>query len=107
MAVYNKLVRDKIPEIITEQGQELDTVTLDEANYEKELKKKLSEEVSEYLESTEDNEALEELADILELLQSLASIHGGTINEVEEIRVNKAEKKGGFERKVFLKSVED
>ncbi|TFB19575.1 phosphoribosyl-ATP pyrophosphohydrolase [Filobacillus milosensis] len=107
MPTYNKLVRDKIPEIIKENGQKFNSSILDEDKYFKELNKKLNEEVAEYQESDNSQGAIEELADILELMHSLAKVHGASIDTVEKVRQEKAEKRGGFEKRIFLESVED
>jgi predicted house-cleaning noncanonical NTP pyrophosphatase (MazG superfamily) len=50
---------------------------------------------------------VEELADLLEVIRTLATHHGSSIEEVEAVRINKAEKRGGFQEKVFLIEVED
>ena len=76
MPTYNKLVRDKIPQIIEQTGKEFHTRTLNEEEYIVELKKKLNEEISEYQNSRNNEEAMEELADVLEVIHSLAKIHG-------------------------------
>lgn len=107
MPVYNKLVRDRIPEIIENDGKQCTTKILDEETYIVELKKKVHEELQEYEEATSDEEAIEELADILELMHALAKTHGSTIEEIEKVRAEKAEKRGGFNDKVFLIEVED
>lgn len=107
MPLYNKLVRDKIPEVIKKTGKSYRVRTLNHHEYIIELKKKLTEEVDEYLNAPDDAEAIEELADILELIHALAKIHNSTINEVEAIRVEKANKRGGFQDKVFLIDVDD
>lgn len=97
MPVYNKLVRDRIPEIIENSGKKFTTKILDDDQYELELKKKLLEEMEEYQNASNDNEALEELADLLELMHALAKVHGASMEEVEKIRQDKASKRGGFE----------
>ncbi|WP_233880790.1 nucleoside triphosphate pyrophosphohydrolase [Virgibacillus halodenitrificans] len=107
MPTYHKLVRDRIPEIIQSTGKELKTEILNNTRYIEELKKKLNEEVTEYQEATSDEEALEELADVLELMLALAKQHGATIDEVEKIRKEKAEKRGAFNEKIYLIEVED
>ena len=107
MPVYNKLVRDRIPEIIENSGKKFTTKILDDDQYELELKKKLKEEMEEYQNASNDNEALEELADLLELMHALAKVHGASMEEVEKIRQDKASKRGGFEEKIFLIEVED
>lgn len=107
MPIYNKLVRDRIPEIIEKDGKQCSTEILDDKTYVVELKKKIREELQEYEEATTDEEAIEELADILELMHALAKTHGSTMEEVEKVRAEKAIKRGGFNDKIFLIEVED
>ena len=107
MPVYNKLVRDKIPEVIEKAGKNYQSKTLNDGEYIIELKRKLGEEVEEYLNAKDDAEAIEELADVLELIHALANIHKSTIKEIEAIRVEKANDRGGFQDKLFLIDVED
>lgn len=107
MPIYNKLVRDRIPDIIENSGKKFTTRILDDEEYAAELKKKLLEEIEEYQQAKSNEESLEELADVLELMHALAKIHGANIEEVEKIRAEKAEKRGGFEEKIFLIEVED
>lgn len=107
MPSYNKLVRDRIPEVITRNGKKCSTRILDNEEYIKELKKKSFEELEEYVKAQTDEEAIEELADILEILHALADVHGSTMREVDVIRKSKAEKRGGFQDKVFLIEVVD
>ncbi|GAB3802243.1 pyrophosphohydrolase domain-containing protein [Virgibacillus kimchii] len=107
MPTYNKLIRDRIPEIIENTGKSFKTEILSDERYIAELKKKLNEEVGEYQEAANDSDALEELADILELMHALAGEHGGSIGKVEQIRKKKAEKRGAFNDKIFLIEVED
>ncbi|SFF05561.1 nucleoside triphosphate pyrophosphohydrolase [Alteribacillus iranensis] len=107
MTVHNKLVRDKIPEIIERAGKKYTATKLNEEEFARELRKKLEEEVSEYMEAEKDQDALEELADISELLHALAQVHGGRMEDVEDIRKEKAEKRGGFERRIFLQEVQE
>ena len=107
MPVYNKLVRDKIPEIIKSSGKEFRTKQLNEDEYIKELRSKLNEEISEYLEAYTDEQSLEELADVLEIIHRLADVHGSNIESVEDIRKEKHIKRGGFQEKIFLIDVED
>ncbi len=107
MIIYNKLVRDLIPEIIQADGKSCEIDILDKDTYLIELKNKLSEEVTEYLEAENNKQALEELADILEIMQALAKSHNASIETVEKIRAEKAKKRGGFEERIFLKSVRE
>nr|WP_295974822.1 nucleoside triphosphate pyrophosphohydrolase [uncultured Bacillus sp.] len=107
MPIHNKLVRDKIPQIIKKSGKTPIIETLDQENYITELRKKSKEELQEYLSAKTNEEAIEELADLLEIIHSLAEIHDSSIDEVERIRVKKAEERGGFKDKVFLIEVQD
>lgn len=96
--VYNKLVRDRIPEIIEKSGKKFVIDVMDEEAYKIELNKKLMEEVQEYLE----NESVEEIADILEVIYSILKLKGVTIEEVEHIRKQKKATIGGFDQKIKL-----
>lgn len=107
MPVHNKLVRDKIPEVIEKSGKQYRIRTLNDHEYIIELKKKLGEEVEEYLNAKNDVEAVEELADVLQLIHALAKIHNSNIDQVETIRIDKANKRGGFQDRVFLIDVDD
>jgi len=107
MPVYNKLVRDKIPQIIEASGKTYTTRMLDEQEYRRELRQKAFEELEEYISANDDAMALEELADLLEIVHALAECHGANIEKVEAIRAEKAEKRGGFREKIFLIEVHD
>ncbi|MCZ0757111.1 nucleoside triphosphate pyrophosphohydrolase, partial [Anoxybacillus sp. J5B_2022] len=104
---YNKLVRDKIPQIIEAAGKTFAMRTLSDEEYRQELRKKAFEELEEYMNAKDDATAVEELADLLEIIHALAECHGATIEQVEAIRAEKAEKRGGFQEKIFLIEVHD
>ncbi|MCR5297364.1 MAG: nucleoside triphosphate pyrophosphohydrolase [Clostridiales bacterium] len=99
--VYRKLVRDRIPEIIEQAGQACVCSVLSDDEYLKMLDEKLDEELAEYRES----KSMEELADLLEVVRAVAFARGSSPEEVEEIRRMKAEKRGGFEKKILLEEV--
>lgn len=107
MPVYNKLVRDRIPEIIEQSGKKCTTEILDDKEYVIALKKKLREELAEYEEAETNETAIEELADMLEIIHSLVRVHGTDMNQLEAVRKEKALKRGAFREKVFLIEVED
>ncbi|MCM3618438.1 nucleoside triphosphate pyrophosphohydrolase [Sutcliffiella horikoshii] len=107
MPKYNKLVRDKIPEIIELTGKKYTTRILSEEEYINELKNKSFEELEEYRNAVTKEEALEELADLMEVIHAFAKYHNTILNEVEELRQKKAEKRGAFEERIFLIEVED
>ena len=95
---YNKLVRDLIPEIIEQSGNECRTRILSDEEYLKMLDLKLDEELTEY----HKDQNVEELADLLELIYAAAIARGYTLEELESVRAEKAKKRGGFEKKIFL-----
>ena len=101
--VYNKLVRDKIPEIIENDGKPCTCSILSDEEYLKKLDEKLGEELAEYQES----KSMEELADLLEVMRSVAAARGSSIEEVERIRLDKAAKRGGFEKRILLLEVQE
>ncbi|OIJ14526.1 phosphoribosyl-ATP pyrophosphohydrolase [Anaerobacillus arseniciselenatis] len=107
MPIYNKLVRDRIPEIIEKSGKQFTSSILNDEQYIEELKNKGFEELEEYTYAANDTVALEELADVLEIIHALAAHHGSTFEEIEEIRKEKVKKRGGFQEKIFLHEVED
>ena len=98
---YNKLIRDRIPEIIEASGKRCVCSTLSDEEYLAKLDAKLNEELSEYQES----KSMEELADLLEVIRTVAAARGSSMEEVESIRRDKAEKRGGFEKKILLTEV--
>ena len=102
MRIYNKLVRDNIPDIIKNQGEKPYVSVLDDKRYNTQLRKKLKEEVREYLISEE----IEELADIIEVVEAIANHKGSSLEKVLEIKEKKAVKNGKFEKRLFLKKVE-
>lgn len=102
MIQYNKLVRDKIPDIIRSNGEILLTRILSDEEYLQELDKKLNEEVMEYLES----KSLEEVSDILEVIYSIIEARGHSKEELTSAYEKKHNERGGFSDKVYLLSKE-
>ena len=102
MKVYNKLVRDKIPEIIAADGKTCKTRILSDKEYVATLEVKLNEEVAEY----RADKSLEEMADVLEVLQTICVSRGYSLEELETVRAKKACERGGFADKIFLEYVE-
>ena len=100
---YNKLVRDRIPEIIQEEGKICLCETLDPEKYLCFLDEKLNEELAEYQES----KSLEELADLLEVMEAVVKARGYTWNQLTAVCSEKREKRGGFEKHILLKEVYD
>lgn len=102
--IYNKLVRDNIPNIIKSKGEEPVIKILNDDEYKIELEKKLNEEYKEVLESSGEAR-VEELADMLEVIKALAKVEGKTLDEVIAIANEKANKRGAFGEKIFLEKV--
>ena len=95
---YNKLVRDNIPEIIESHWvTPIIHIASSEEFFDK-LKNKLTEEVQEYLNSTD----TEELVDILEVIYAIAEYQNITIDKLEEIRLAKQFSRWGFKKKIIL-----
>ena len=101
MKSFNKLVRDKIPEIIKADGKECETRVLDDKEYLLSLNKKLDEELREYYET----ESIDELADMAEVIFAIVEQYGMNIQEFERLRLSKREKRGGFDQKLFLMNI--
>lgn len=102
--VYNKLVRDNIPEIIIEDNQVPVTRVLDKEEYRKALEEKILEEYNEVL-VTIGEDRLKELADLLEIIKSLAELENSSLDEVLKIAKEKREKRGGFSKKIYLEKI--
>ena len=98
---YNKLVRDRIPEIIEASGNTCITEILSDEDYLRMLDAKLDEELAEY----HADQNIEELADLMEVIRACAVARGYTIEELERVRAEKTAKRGGFEKKILLKEV--
>ena len=103
MIEYDKLIRDKIPEIIEQSGKKCIVEVLDNDTYIEYLDQKLNEELAEY----QQDKSIEELADLLEVMYAVVTARGYSIEELERIRLEKAEKRGAFEKKLLLKSVSE
>ena len=95
---YEKLVRDKIPEIIKAKGGESKTHIAEEAEYKDKLNAKLREEVEEFLKEHDP----EELADVLEVLRAIADSNKLDWAEIEDIRKKKQDERGGFAERIIL-----
>ena len=100
---YNKLVRDRIPEIIEAEGKTCVCDVLSDEDYLRLLDQKLNEELAEYQES----KSLEELADLFEVMRAVVKARGWTLEKLEQVRADKADRRGGFEKKILLKEVEE
>ena len=102
MPVYNKLVRDKMPEIIIGHGDRPVTKKLDNQEFKLALLNKLVEEAEEVKETKDLKELKKELADVFEVLDSVMKMNDIHFEEIKIIQKTKKDKKGGFDDKVFL-----
>ena len=100
MVIYNKPIRDKIPEIIKESGKNCNVKKLKDSEFLVQLEKKLVEELTEYQESKN----VEELADVLEVIYRISNLKGF---DLDKVRLEKIEKRGKFEKNLFLVDTSD
>lgn len=87
---YHKLVRDRIPEIIESDGEQCVCEVLSSKEYLALLDEKLQ----------------EELADLLEVMYAVVKARGWSVEELEQVRKEKAKQRGGFEKRILLKEVQ-
>ncbi|MDR4985935.1 nucleoside triphosphate pyrophosphohydrolase [Bacillus cereus] len=101
MPTYNKLIRNKIPQIIKNNGKTPTTRILPKDEYIKEICKKTEEELTEYIEAKTKPDKLEELSDLLELINALAEYEGTTLKEINKIHKKKAKERIPFQNRTF------
>lgn len=101
--IYEKLVRDKIPEIIQADGQTPQVRQLGTEEFRRKLLEKLVEEATELLESNGD---IGERADVAEVLKAIDESFTFSEEAIEQVRKEKADARGGFEQKIYLEKVE-
>lgn len=99
--IYNKLVRDRIPEIIESSGKTCTVEILFDEDYLRMVDAKLDEELAEY----HKDQNIEELADLLEVIYAATKARGYSIEQLETVRSEKAAKRGAFDKKILLKEV--
>ena len=100
---YNKLVRDRIPDIIEESGKACVTEILSDEEYLCMVDAKLDEELAEY----HKDQNIEELADLMEVICAVAVARGYTIEQLEKVRAKKTEKRGALQKKILLVEVKE
>ncbi len=101
VSIYNKLIRDRIPEIIERSEKKAVVEKVSDNEYISRLNEKLGEELREYLES----QSVEELADLVEVIYAILDSKKVSIKEFEEIRLHKATERGAFKERLVLKEV--
>lgn len=103
--IYNKLVRDNIPDIIKSNGGEPIFRELNEEEYWEYLLKKDEEELLEVKSADSIEERKKELADKLELIRTMALYNGFSLEDIIEEADKKKNKNGGFEKRLLLEKV--
>lgn len=103
--IYNKLVRDNIPDIIKNNGEKPVFRILSDAEYWEYLLKKDVEELEEVRLANDINECKKELADKLELIKAMAELNGFSLSDIIDEADRKASKNGGFKKKILLEKV--
>lgn len=100
---YDKLVRDKIPEIIKNDGKIAVTRILNDEEFKVYLEKKLDEEVAEFHES----KSIYEIADILDVLTALGRVYGYSLESIFVARLEKLAERGGFHKQILLEEIRE
>ncbi len=103
---YDKLVRDGVPQAIEADGHTYRIEVLALEAYIVELKRKLVEEAREALEASTQDDLLLELADLMEVIVSLLNASGVSPGDLEAMRLQRREKRGGFEQRLLLRYVD-
>ena len=101
--MYNKAVRDRIPEIIRATGSTCVVEQLDDDGFLPVLERKLLEEVGEYVVSG----SVGELVDLVEVVYRIVELKGVSREDFERMRDEKAELRGRFDSNTFLVGVEE
>jgi predicted house-cleaning noncanonical NTP pyrophosphatase (MazG superfamily) len=98
---YNKLVRDRIPEIIHLAGKQCETTVMNEAEYRQGLLDKLVEEAQE-AHSAAQGDLATELADILEVVDAILTVHDISVEHVRKVQAARRQEQGGFKKRMKL-----
>lgn len=104
--IYNKLVRDNIPDIILAEGRTCEIQILSEAEYRQALRDKLGEEANE-IRTAGDAELVTEIADLYEVIDALIALHGLSKDDILRRQTERREVRGGFEKRIKLISTAD
>ena len=99
--LYNKLIRDKIPEIIENAGKEYEIHRADEQEYIEKLLLKVEEELAEFKEEP----SIAEMADLFEVLDSVINYYDFDKQKIKNYQKKKRKERGGFEKQLILDKV--
>ena len=103
---FAKLIRDKLPDIMRAKNINVLDYVMEQEEYVQELKQKLLEEAEEVVAATSESDITEELADIFEVAYALANAYGVSQEEIEKVRLQKRELRGGFKGRIYTTYVE-
>lgn len=103
---FEKLVRDKVPEMIQSEGSIVQSQKLHGDELVEALKNKLIEEAQEVLHAKSANELKEELADVMEVWTAIASSHNIDLADIEKARISKKAKRGAFADGIYISAIE-
>jgi predicted house-cleaning noncanonical NTP pyrophosphatase (MazG superfamily) len=99
--LYDKLIRDKIPEIIENAGKEYEIHKADEQEYIEKLLLKVEEELAEFKEDP----SIAEMADLFEVLDAVIGYYDFDKEQIKDYQEKKRKERGGFKRKLILDKV--
>lgn len=102
----DKLVRDKLPQIMGSSGVQMNERVMNNEEYLKRLKDKLLEESQEVMASTCEKEMCEEMADLYEVMSATLKIYGLNFEVIQNLALKKRNEKGGFDNKIYCDYVE-
>jgi len=101
--IYNKLVRDKIPDIIASEGRTCEIEIMGDADYKQALRDKIVEE-GEEIRKAGDEELVTEIADLYEVIDALIAVYGLSKEDILHRQAERRESRGGFEKRIKLVS---
>ena len=104
--LQNKLWRDKMPEIVRARGSLVHIASLNDEEYDKQLKIKLMEEMQEVCAATSQQELIEELADVYEVIDALCALRKISFTDVRDVQTKKRDERGGFYERMFVTMTE-
>jgi predicted house-cleaning noncanonical NTP pyrophosphatase (MazG superfamily) len=108
MKIHNKLVRDRILEILEQEGVKYNSRILDDNEFKQELLKKIVEEAQEVLATGGDiKDLIKELADLGEVMEGVIKVFGLDRDEINKIKQDRHDQRGGFDKKIYLESTEE
>ena len=106
--IYNKLVRDNIPEIIKADNRQPNIRRIEKQEYLEGLMKKLKEETEELINAQgNEKELAKEISDVYEVIDAIIDYHNLDRNQIVELKKERKEKRGGFKQGIFLESIDE